>query len=450
MNKIYMLVTKANHRLDNNILQLSKDCALYLRVQNRQNVQLYVGKQCKVFKILVRKSDKSSKSMSMNPEVLKRLHLRSNWKYGVSADKDIICLGPVVGIMADTTRNSNKPFGAQTYFIKQLLTAGRNLGEISFAFDPSHVNWEKETITGYNYGKNGWVKAIFPIPDVVYPRAKGVSSSKISVRRRLEEMGVVFLNPVFVGKWQTYRIISQNPALAPYIPDTRLIKNFDQLDKMISKYQAVYLKPVSGSQGRNIIKVVKGKNSSVYQYQYQYNGKTYSGTASSLSKLKSYLKKVMRNRPYIIQKQINLLRLNGNLIDVRVLVQKDHSGIWGVTGMACRVGRQGSITSNICSGGKGQKVETILKNHFSSSEKIREILEEIDFLVIESARTLEESIGQSGEMGVDVGIDKNGKIWFIETNIRPGRQVFDLIGEKELRKRSVEKPLLYSRYLAGF
>ena len=53
-------------------------------------------------------------------------------------------------------------------------------------------------------------------------------------------------------------------------------------------------------------------------------------------------------------------------------------------------------------------------------------------------------------MGVDIGIDKSGEIWFIETNLRPARHVFLLIGEQDTRLRSVEMPMLYLRYLAGF
>jgi hypothetical protein len=53
-------------------------------------------------------------------------------------------------------------------------------------------------------------------------------------------------------------------------------------------------------------------------------------------------------------------------------------------------------------------------------------------------------------MGVDIGIDKGGQVWFIEANLRPARQVFTLIGEKKTRLLSVKRPMLYCRYLAGF
>ncbi|NLB88319.1 MAG: YheC/YheD family protein, partial [Syntrophomonadaceae bacterium] len=123
---------------------------------------------------------------------------------------------------------------------------------------------------------------------------------------------------------------------------------------------------------------------------------------------------------------------------------------WDVTGMACRVGKNGSIISNLSSGGRGQKIEDVLKRNIPYQQTRERIIEDIKFISIEATKTLEKSIGQCGEMGIDVGIDKNGKVWFIEANIRPARYVFNLIGESDTRLRSIEKPMQYAGYLAGF
>ena len=72
----------------------------------------------------------------------------------------------------------------------------------------------------------------------------------------------------------------------------------------------------------------------------------------------------MGNRSYIVQEQIDLLRLNNNIVDVRILVQKNDRGDWETTGMACRQGKRGSITSNISSGGSGRKLDMVLNQNF--------------------------------------------------------------------------------------
>jgi hypothetical protein len=133
-----------------------------------------------------------------------------------------------------------------------------------------------------------------------------------------------------------------------------------------------------------------------------------------------------------------------------VLVQKDHTGEWDVTGIACRMGKKGAITSNISAGGSGEKLSSVLSEHFQEIKQQKQIEQEIRYLALESARLLEKTIGRAGEMGIDVGIDERGKTWFIEANLRPARYVFNLIGDTNTRMKSVRNPMLYSRYLAGF
>ncbi len=450
MQNYRMLSVKFASRQPEDILSVSQDVADYFKIIEGQSFKLNVGRLGKTLNVTIDKSHKNHNLICLNPQTARALYLQNGRKYGYRGNKEQIFIGPVVGIMLEESGQKNKPYAGQSFFIKQLLISGRAFGELCFAFSPYRINWNSKTVQGYSYGESGWTRATFPIPDVVYPRGKGYSSIKMGIRKRLEAMGVAFFNPALIGKWQTHRILTQNPELLGYIPETRLVKDFGQVDRMIKKYQTVYLKPVTGSQGKNIVRVRKNRSDSSYQYQYQMNNQSYRGSAPNLAQLRSCLRPVMGNRTYIIQKQINLLQSEGNLVDVRILAQKDDTGSWGVTGMACRVGRKGSITSNISAGGSGKHLETVLKSKFSNQEQRTQIQEELQYLAIEAAKTLEASIGPSGEMGIDIGIDKNGHIWFIEANLRPARQVFSLIGEKQTRKRSVENPMLYSRYLAGF
>jgi hypothetical protein len=202
--------------------------------------------------------------------------------------------------------------------------------------------------------------------------------------------------------------------------------------------------------GRNIIRVLKRKNSNIYEYQYQVNSQTRLGTSNGLNRLRQGLGRFIGKRGYIVQRRINLLRVNGGIVDVRILVQKDHTGLWSITGQACRIGRRGSITSNISSGGSASKVQTVVAKSFTDPMQRERILTEINYLALEAAHVLEANTSCMGELGIDIGIDQNGKIWFIEANLRPARKVFTLINEPATRFKSLQKPLLYAHYLAGF
>lgn len=449
MQNYYRPVLEATH-VDNGVLRLSSRHAEALNLSNHTTTYLHAGQSRLQIIISISDSDKNTNIFYLSSAVLKKLRLHSGRSYGVSVQPDGIHLGPIVGIMAQSYKESDKPFGMQSFFIKQLITAAREIGEVAYGFCPSSVNWDNKTIAGYTWAQNRWVRGIFSLPDVVYPRESGYSPYNRQVRKRLEAQGCKFLNPSLIGKWQTYQILSEHPLLKNYLPDTLLLRDFRSVERMLSQYHAVYMKPVAGSKGRNIIKVNRKSGSSGYRYQYQLNNQMYDGSASSMVGLRSSLQRVMGNQTYIVQKQINLLRSEGSILDVRVMTQKDHTGVFTITGKACRIGRPGSITSNISSGGHGQKLEFILNHHFTELEQRERIVNEIDSVALEAARALDEKLGKIGELGIDIGIDSEGRIWFIEANLRPARQVFLLIGETGVRKDSILKPLLYCRYLAGF
>jgi hypothetical protein len=352
--------------------------------------------------------------------------------------------------MLDSGIDKNRPYAGQSSFISQLITLGTAIGQICFAFSSNNVNFIRKNIYGYTYGKGGWKRGIFPIPDVVYPREAGNSKAKLLMRKKMQSLGCKFINPPLIGKWESHKILSEHHTLSRFIPNTCLATNFNQVERMLKKHGAVYLKPIAGSKGRNIIRVIMREKSNLYDYQYQKNSQSCIGTSKGINSLRNRLMKYMGNRTYIVQRRIDLLRIDGSIADVRIIVQKDHTGQWSITGQACRIGRKGSITSNISSGGRASKVETVVAQSFADPLQRERILKDINYLALEAAHVLEAKTSSMGELGIDIGIDQEGVVWFIEANLRPARRVFTLINEPATRFKSIQKPLLYARYLAGF
>lgn len=450
MNEFMKVNIKMDLQLDPGSIILSSDLSSRVVSDYNRSVDLYVGKIHRNLRLRTSSSRMDSKIIYMNPALAKKMFLTQEIKYGIKLEQNGIYIGPVVGIIAPKQGSKKRPYGSQTVFFQELMASSRKFGQICFAFYFPDINWNKKIVNGYYHDKNGWQQGKFPLPDVIYPRSKFYIGNKAESRRKLSQMGVKILNPSMVGKWEAHRLFKRNPELVPYLPETRLINSFRQVDLMAKKYRAVYLKPVNGTQGKNIIRVSKNRKSSGYCYQYHSNGSLSKGNAPNLAQLYNKLRPVMAGRSYLVQKEINLLHYEGGIVDIRVMAQKDHNGRWEVTGMASRVGKKGAITSNISSGGSARRVETVLKRNFPDSKQANQIIETIIFVTTKVAESVEKYLGNCGEMGVDIGVDKSGKVWFIEANLRPARHVFSLIGEKQTRLKSVETPLLYARYLAGF
>ncbi len=416
---------------------------------DHSSIFLKVGKIQLPLKIFLdTKVRKEALNLRLCPQDMKRLNLQSR-RYGFVWEESTrqLRLGPVVGVMSEMQKNVLRPFRKQTLFFKQLLEEAEKCGILAYIFPPSAFQEGKKGLKGYIFRKNQWITDIFPFPDVVYPRHSGYSTYALNIRKKIQMEGAVFINPPLIGKWKTTCWLNQYEDMRQYLPETYKISDFYQIEEMLEKWGAVFLKPITGSQGKNIIRVENGKQE--YYFQYQIKEKKYRGRARNLGELKAKLQKIMQDQPFIVQQQIDLLRVNQCVADVRVVVQKNQYNQWQVTGKAFRIGHRGSITSNISAGGYAQSVSKILNDLFPSL-RARNIEEKIDEVSLMAARYLEEGIGPTGEFGVDIGVDKNGEIWFIEANLKPGRQVFVLLGDLDGRKRSLRGPLLYARWLAGF
>ncbi|MBP1761027.1 MAG: hypothetical protein H6Q64_569 [Firmicutes bacterium] len=434
-------------KLDVHSLLVSQDMMNKLDLTDKQAITLQFG-QSRFTMHVAADALLSSENLKINPAIIAKTGIQSNMPYAIINHKHIIRIGPYIGIAANLKPDRSKPFGMQSFFIRQLIEQAQSMGAVCFAFSMKDLDLIKAQVRGFTCHNNVWVKGLYPLPDVIYPRCNS-EFNRYSVRQSLQKMGVRYFNPPGIGKWGTYKTLIQNSRLVKYLPDTRLINSFSDLNEMLNKYHHVYMKPITGSQGKNIIKVSQSVRPKSYEYQYHINQRQISEKAGSLQELERKLRSFMGTKRYLVQQQINLLRKDGCIMDLRVMTQKNRNGNWMVTGDAFRIGKSGSITSNISGGGSVGDVQTLL-NHYFDKTQVREIMNDIDFLALETARTLETRLGPTGELGIDIGVDQHGKIWLIEANLKPARKIFSLMKDNESRLLSVRRPIEYSIYLAGF
>lgn len=87
---------------------------------------------------------------------------------------------------------------------------------------------------------------------------------------------------------------------------------------------------------------VRGRDGTNTPFQYVFDSQ-----AEGLN----WIHEFIGSRRYIIQPFLHLTNSKGQPFDVRVLMQKNGLGRWTLTGMAVRLGNQGSLTSNLHGGG---------------------------------------------------------------------------------------------------
>jgi len=130
--------------------------------------------------------------------------------------------------------------------------------------------------------------------------------------------------------------------------------------------------------------------------------------------------------------------------DLRVLLQKDGNGQWQESGRGLRIGKSGSLISNLHNGGKSVPFSTWFKNY--PPDKREKLLSEINQMTRKLPFALEDKFGRLFEIGLDIGVDNDGNCWLLETNAKPGHNVI-LNTDPTASEKIYSLPLAYCRYL---
>ncbi|AYB38469.1 YheC/YheD family endospore coat-associated protein [Brevibacillus laterosporus] len=351
---------------------------------------------------------------------------------------------PIIGVL---TWRSGRTFAEPGYF-KRLLRASKRLGVVLYLFSPQDVDDKAKLVQGFFWSREkGWLSKRFPWPDVVIDRYRYRSDQAfkkyVDFRKRNH---MYYANHRLANKWKVHQILSTEPTMEQWLPETYLYTE-KRLKQLLERYSHVYIKPSNGTGGRGIVKVERAEN------HYHLVGrddqrKKIRTTCKTLLDTNKWLTKWRKKDKWIVQQGLQLDLIPKRSVDVRLLIQKEQTGVWDVTGMGVRIGPLHSATSNLHGGGQAKKLAPFLESLFGA-EGAHIIIEECHQLARRTALTVERHFGRMLELALDIGIDVNGYIWLIEVNPKPGREIFRELGQIQTYQQSIERPIQYAKYLAS-
>ncbi|OUM99431.1 MAG: hypothetical protein BAA04_08945 [Firmicutes bacterium ZCTH02-B6] len=385
--------------------------------------------------------------------LMQRLHLPPGWPLRLRAASDgRVHVGPFVGILCHRD-GAGSPYGPQTTFFRRLIRIGRLLNMVVYVFEPADLQRQVGAVAGWTWlDGRGWVRRLFPLPDVLYDRGY-VTPPVLRLQRWLRRQGVQQFNSLVGSKWWVYRLMHRFPDLAPYIPETRVLRTTADLAGMVRRHGTVYVKAAGGGKGIGIW-VISTSSRGGYTYRYtDAQARIHRGRTTNLGAIVQHL--LLRPRqPWLIQPRIDLARWRGRIFDVRVLVQRDARGEWQITGTGARIGRPGSIISNLYGGGEAWPLEPVVMESLGMTEAqaaaVRRRVEQIALRVAQEIDFACRRTGYVGELGIDIGIDRSGRLWFFEANSRTGRNLFRQAGLHDASRLADRRPLEFALHLSGF
>jgi hypothetical protein len=386
-------------------------------------------------------------NLGLSRNLICELALPDYPRYEVAINQNKVVVGPFIGLLV--CREAKRLTLGRLKKIAVYLSQYPQLHGAVVVFALEKVNRENRQIEGYcfNPANQSWQRGIFPYPAAIY-RAIGLNPEW--KHHFFETIGDKVFNSRFFNKWEMCQWFAEEPGIGPHLPHTIRYHSAQDALNMLEQHSKIYIKPILGLQGRGILRLSKE--------QHRLNLKFREGTANRTvvfdhpDQAGDYLGKRCRSGRYLIQQGIDLLAYKGGLIDFRCIVQKNQANDWICPAIIGRVGVRDSIVTNISSGGVAFTMENILQKAIPASEEsIADLRRKLETLAIDVGTKLDEYGINCGNLGLDIGLDIQGRLWLIEINNRdPDPGIALDLHDRQLYYKLKAGPLFYAKYLAGF
>ncbi|MEY9977947.1 YheC/YheD family protein [Lysinibacillus sp. RC79] len=286
-----------------------------------------------------------------------------------------------------------------------------------FYFTPKSVDFDKRSIRGKVYENGDWHEKMMPFPDVIYNAG---SPEKLSVSKDIIEKlkkEIPFTTHSIGNKWNVMKRLKEAKEFDKYLIPSEVVENVDLLHKFMAFYKKVVFKPIDGRKGKGIYFISKVGRTN---FEVKKDRET---TVCSQSQLDELIRGQLSTGTFIVQPYIQSKTKSGQIYDFRLHVQKNGEGKWVITTVYPRIAPNGSIIPNINNGGFTNYLDPFLEQEFK--EEAYDIRRMLEHFSLSLARHLDEiQMEQFGEVideiGIDVGLDEQRKIWMYEVNWRPG------------------------------
>lgn len=404
--------------------------------------------------VIIEDAEGSYNTIYLSEDLKEYMHIDEGTILQIKGNSDEeLELGPFIGVFINQEKFDNLISGKGVTAYTQFHNVCYKLYGLCCFFSIENIDWDKKLVKGLVRKDRVWTQNTFPLPRTIYDRnvENNCRVESIELRKRLKGICQI-LNPMAkLAKWETIKAIEKNPKLTSIIPETTQYKDPSDLENSLKLYRRLYLKPDSLSKGKGIFRISKNQNNK-YRIEYRTPEENHTANLENLKDLEILMSKYLeKGGSYIIQQEINKAIFRENPFDFRALFQKDFQGIWQLSGVAVRVAAKESIITSPRSGGAVEDLEIILKEVFNESFRTPNgLYENIIRLGREICLSIEKEFGDCIELGLDMTIDTNKKIWFIEANGKPLKVSLKRLGSPDIIARCNRRPIEYAVKLSGF
>ncbi|UOQ46790.1 YheC/YheD family protein [Gracilibacillus caseinilyticus] len=338
---------------------------------------------------------RNDNTIYLSSAIMEHFHIKRNSKMMIDTDEAELFLYYQLGVLvhrAPQQLNNERLF-------QEMARIGHTLGFETILFSYQQVASTSNSLTGFVW-KNQWKAMHTEIPPVIYNR---IPNRKLEahvmvkhVKQYLTTTSIIF-NPDFFHKWQVYETLISDDRVNYLLPDTTFHPSIETLEQKLEQHP-VYVQAYQENASQPVYL------EKITETEFFVSRKNEQTTFSDLTKLcKQYFRDGLPR--YVVQDAVDLQHHQQNPAYLRAYVQRDRT--WQLTLLY----------------GKDTLTNTLIPVHHLINKNMTQ---KIKKMAITIAKVLEHKFnGEIGELGFDIGLDNEQRLWLLEVHAKPTWYVFD-------------------------
>lgn len=339
-----------------------------------------------------------------------------------------------VGILLPTATLRRIAAGKPTWeHAEKYAGAARRLGLEAVLFSLSGYDHDRGSVRGYVLQRGRWRSWRGPVPAVIHNRLVPATLGVAYLVKLLERTrGAALFNPVVPrDRWPVWEWLQSHKALRGRIPPTWPLDReaCTSLPGLARERGALVLRPGYGATkvSTYFVEAVGGR-----RRRFRIRRPGGAGRIVGRDRLVLWLGRLRLKWPYVVQEALSLAPYEGEPWLLRAAVQRDGAGTWRlIDGVA--------LTSR-----GALPVRKVLGELFPRPEAV---WSDAGRLALETAESLGRRFENTADLGVDFGVDAQGRPRLIDVTFRDPRNAFLEAGEASTHTRLYENPITYAHSL---